>query len=303
MEDFKSIALFLTIVVPLVGMVAIAFFPRDRVTETRLFAAVAAAVTLALSVAIFIIYSNVLLTEGQGAANVQFDRSWVWLEAPLNITLTMGIDGISAPMILLTGIVFFAGVLVAWTVTPRSKDFFVLYFMLVAGVYGVFVVTDLFFLFFFYELAVLPMYLLIGVWGSSSDFGTFIRTKEYGALKLVLYLVAGKRVDLGGHPSPLLEDCRRLARNVAGLRSGRGQLLADRPELHVAAGGIPRKLPEPLLPLLCRRLWHSCGPLALPHLVARRSCGRAHGSEHGACWRADEVGGLRHHSCGDGGGP
>ena len=82
MGDFKGIALFLTIVVPLVGMVAIAFFPRDRVTETRLFAAVAAAVTLALSVAIFIIYSNVLLTEGQGTANVQFDRSWVWLEAP-----------------------------------------------------------------------------------------------------------------------------------------------------------------------------------------------------------------------------
>ena len=77
--------------------------------------------TLALSVAIFIIYSNVLLTEGQGAANVQFDRSWVWLEAPLNITLTMGIDGISAPMILLTGIVFFAGVLVSWTVTPRPR--------------------------------------------------------------------------------------------------------------------------------------------------------------------------------------
>ena len=60
-----------------------------------------------------------------------------------------------------------------------------------AGVYGVFVVRDLFFLFFFYELAVLPMYLLIGVWGSSTDFGTFLRTKEYAATKLFLYLVAG----------------------------------------------------------------------------------------------------------------
>jgi len=58
-------------------------------------------------------------------------------------------------------------------------------------VYGVFAVQDLFFLFFFYELAVLPMYLLIGVWGSSTDFGTFVRTKEYGAMKLFLYLVAG----------------------------------------------------------------------------------------------------------------
>ena len=73
----------------------------------------------------------------------------------------------------------------------RVKDFFMLFFLLVAGVYGVFVSLDLFFLFFFYELAVLPMYLLIGVWGSSSDFGTFLRPKEYGAMKLMLYLVAG----------------------------------------------------------------------------------------------------------------
>ena len=57
--------------------------------------------------------------------------------------------------------------------------------------FGVFAVRDLFFLFFFYELAVLPMYLLIGVWGSSTDFGTFLRTKEYGAMKLMLYLIGG----------------------------------------------------------------------------------------------------------------
>ncbi len=94
-------------------------------------------------------------------------------------------------MVLLTGIVMFTGVLVSWNVTHRSKDFFILYFLLLSGVFGVFVSLDLFFLFFFYELAVLPMYLLIGVWGSSSDFGTFVRTKEYGAMKLMLYLVAG----------------------------------------------------------------------------------------------------------------
>ena len=73
-------------------------------------------------------------------------------------------------MVMLTGIVMFTGVLVSWNVTHRTKDFFVLYFLLIAGVFGVFVSLDLFFLFFFYELAVLPMYLLIAVWGSSSDF-------------------------------------------------------------------------------------------------------------------------------------
>ena len=63
--------------------------------------------------------------------------------------------------------------------------------MLFRSVFGVFAARDLFFLFFFYELAVLPMYLLIGVWGSSTDFGTFLRTKEYGAMKLMLFLIAG----------------------------------------------------------------------------------------------------------------
>ena len=107
------------------------------------------------------------------------------------ITLRLGIDGISALMVLLTGIVLFTGVLVSWGIDDRAKEFFVLYLLLLAGVFGVFVTLDMFFFFFFYELAVMPMYLLIGVWGSSSRFPTFIRTKEYGAMKLMLYLVAG----------------------------------------------------------------------------------------------------------------
>ena len=73
-------------------------------------------------------------------------------------------------MALLTCIVMFTGTLISWSIADRNKDFFILYFMLLSGVFGVFVSLDLFFLFFFYELAVLPMYPLIGVWGSSSTF-------------------------------------------------------------------------------------------------------------------------------------
>ena len=113
-----------------------------------------------------------------------------WLPL-LGITLSLGVDGISALMVLLTGIVFITGVLISWNIVHRPKDFFVLYLLLVAGVFGVFVSQDLFFFFFFYELAVVPMYLLIAVWGSSTDFRTFLRTKEYSAMKLMLYLVAG----------------------------------------------------------------------------------------------------------------
>ena len=128
----------------------------------------------------------------------QFTRTWDWLAIPgpwplgeRAITLALGVDGISALMVMLTGIVMFTGVLVSWNIVDRNKDFFILYFLLLSGVFGVFATLDLFFLFFFYELAVLPMYLLIGVWGSSTDFGTFVRTKEYGAMKLTVYLVAG----------------------------------------------------------------------------------------------------------------
>ncbi len=107
------------------------------------------------------------------------------------ISFHLGVDGITAPLLLLTGIVIFTGVFVSWNIQYRARDYFVLLFLLVSGVFGVFSSLDLFWFFFWYEVAVLPMYFLIAIWGSSTDFGTFVRTKEYGALKLVLYLVAG----------------------------------------------------------------------------------------------------------------
>ena len=184
MSDFDQIALLLLLVAPLSGAILIIFMPRDRPKDIWYFSIFVAGVSLILSLVIFARYDY-----GQGG--FQFTRSFEWLDAPLNIDFSLGIDGISAPLILLNGIVLFGGVLISQTVQYRTRDFFVLLLALGSGVFGVFVVRDLFFLFFFYELAVLPMYLLIGVWGSSTDFGTFLRTKEYGAMKLMLYLIAG----------------------------------------------------------------------------------------------------------------
>ncbi|MBI1886092.1 MAG: NADH-quinone oxidoreductase subunit M [Chloroflexi bacterium] len=139
-----------------------------------------------------IIFGKYQFDDGGYAFELQLD--WLGNVAFLGekgITYHLAVDGIAAPLVLLTGIVIFAGVFMSWNIEYRNKDFFILLFLMVGGVYGVFESVDLFFLFFFYELAVLPMYLLIAVWGSSTDFGTFVRTKEYGAMKLVLYLVAG----------------------------------------------------------------------------------------------------------------
>ena len=173
----------LLVALPLVGGVVLIFFPAGRHDLVRWYSAAIAGVTALMSVYVFFSYDH-------GAAGFQFAREFEWLPL-LGIKFSVGVDGIAILMVLLTGLVFIAGVLSSWSTTHRPKDFFVLYLLLVAGVFGVFVTRDLFFFFFFYELAVVPMYLLIGVWGSSSSFKTFVRTKEYGAIKLILYLVAG----------------------------------------------------------------------------------------------------------------
>lgn len=127
-----------------------------------------ATLMLLLSFAVFLAFTP-------ATGGFQLDERYAWLPQ-LGITLHLATDGIAAPLVLLTGVVIFCGTLVSLKVTHRPKDYFILLFTLVGGVYGTFLSLDLFFLFFFYEIAVLPMYLLIGVWGSSTDFGTFLRT-------------------------------------------------------------------------------------------------------------------------------
>ena len=200
MNSFDQVALLLIILVPLAGAGLSMLLPRDRPNDAWYFAIFVSAITLVLSVILFVGYDF-------AAGGYQFVRVYQWLDAPLNIDLHLAMDGIAAPLVLLNGIVLFGAVLISQTIKHRSRDFFVLLLALGSGVFGVFVVQDLFFLFFFYELAVLPMYLLIGVWGSSTyfdsdkqrlwgipirfDLGAYDRPKEYGAMKLMLVLVAG----------------------------------------------------------------------------------------------------------------
>ena len=184
MANFDSVSLLLLALVPLAGAALAMFLPKDRPRDAWQFAIFVSAICLALSIVVFIRYDY-------GVGGVQFAREYAWIGHPLNISLDLGLNGIGAPLVLLNGIVLLGAALISQTIRRRTRDFFVLLLALGAGVYGVFIVRDLFFLFFFYELAVLPMYLLIGVWGSSTDFGAFLRTKEYGAMKLMLMLVAG----------------------------------------------------------------------------------------------------------------
>jgi NADH-quinone oxidoreductase subunit M len=191
---------------PFVGALLIMFTARRSPLAVRLIAAVTTGISTVLSLWLYAAYDREsALTGGPG---FQFYEK-VPLVPPLGINYELGVDGISLLMVLLTSIIIFAGVFASWTVSTRSQEFYALLLALVTGVYGVFVSLDLFVFFLFYELAVLPMYLLIGIWGSSGDVrprGIFawayretgVGTKEYAAMKLTLYLLFGSAFILVG---------------------------------------------------------------------------------------------------------
>ena len=102
---------------------------------------------------------------------------------PLNIKYAVGVDGISVVMLLLSSIIVFTGTFASWQLKPLTKEYFLWFTLLSTGVFGFFISTDMFTMFMFYEVALIPMYLLIGVWGSGH--------KEYSAMKLTLMLMGG----------------------------------------------------------------------------------------------------------------
>ncbi len=168
---------------PIVTGLLILLIPADRKTETRVAALAAGALALALSIWVYFAYDV-------AAGGYQFVEKYSWLPS-LGISYYVGVDGMNAPLLLLTGVVMFTGVLISWGIDDRPREFFAFLFILATGVFGVFVALDLFMLFFFYEIAVFPMYLLISIWGWKV-------TREYAAMKLTLYLFIGSVVALVG---------------------------------------------------------------------------------------------------------
>jgi NADH-quinone oxidoreductase subunit M len=168
---------------PIVAGTLLFFFPAERKEWTRRFALAAASLDLLLSLIVYFNYDRT-------AGGYQFVEKISWVPR-LGISYHLGVDGISAPLVLLTGIVIFTGVLISWGIEDRPREFFSFLYILATGVFGVFVSLDLFSLFFFYELAVFPMYLLISNWGWEV-------TREYAAMKLTLYLFIGSVVALVG---------------------------------------------------------------------------------------------------------
>jgi NADH-quinone oxidoreductase subunit M len=168
----------LLVLMPLITAVAVLFCKGPN--GVRWVSLAGATVQLLLSFGLLALYWKERAA-GNGAVML-FEYRHVWFRA-LNIWYHVGVDGISVAMILLTAFVMEAAILVSWKIEKMGKEFFVLLLLLSAGGYGFFLSLDLFTLFFFLEVSVIPKFLLIGVWGSGK--------KEYSAMKLALMLMGG----------------------------------------------------------------------------------------------------------------
>ena len=171
----------LLVIIPLLTLLALFTGKGQRFVRTVVTAGFGLQLVCAVAVAVVFLQQRAVSDEAMLLCS---DTVWY---APFNIHYTVGVDGISVVMLLLSAVVAFAGVFSAWNM---ERDFFVWYSLLAVGVFGYFISLDLFTMFMFYEVALIPMYLLIGVWGSGR--------KEYAAMKLTLMLMGGSALLLIG---------------------------------------------------------------------------------------------------------
>lgn len=170
------------LLIPVLGVILLLFVPSKHKGLVKAIPIVVSTISLVLSVFAYYSYNIAL-------GGMQFLENISWIPS-FGINYSLGIDGISAPLVLLTSIIFFSGVLVSLNIDKRTKEFFIYMMILVSGVFGVFMSRDLFFLMLFLELTVIPKFILINIWGS--------KNREYAAYKYTLYLLAGSAVALIG---------------------------------------------------------------------------------------------------------
>jgi NADH-quinone oxidoreductase subunit M len=175
----------LFVIIPVLTITGV-IISRDA-RNTRLISAIGMGLQLILAGILVFLY---LAERKAGNTSPMLSMSdMVWFKS-LNIHYVIGVDGIAVAMIALTSIVVFAGIFASWEVEILKKEFFISLILLSTGVFGFFISLDLFTMFLFYEVAVIPMYLLIGIWGSGP--------KEYSAMKLTLMLMGGSALLMVG---------------------------------------------------------------------------------------------------------
>jgi NADH-quinone oxidoreductase subunit M len=175
----------LFVVIPVLTMTGIVLIKDMRQVKTV--ASIGMGIQFLMSALLIFLY--VTARQSGNTDEMLFIKDVVWFSS-LNIHYAVGVDGISVAMIGLTSVVVFAGIFASWEMDFLTKEFFISLILLATGVFGFFISIDLFTMFLFYELAVIPMYLLIGIWGSGP--------KEYSAMKLTLMLMGASALILVG---------------------------------------------------------------------------------------------------------
>jgi NADH-quinone oxidoreductase subunit M len=175
----------LFVIIPILTMIGILFTKDNK--GARLVSAIGMGTQLLATA--FLVFAYLAARKSGSMHEMLFTADYMWFPS-LNIHFAIGVDGIAVAMIGLTSIVVFAGIFASWEVEYLSREFFISLILLATGVYGFFISLDLFTMFLFYELAVIPMYLLIGVWGTGP--------KESSAMKLTLMLMGGSALLMVG---------------------------------------------------------------------------------------------------------
>jgi len=175
----------LFVLTPILTIIAITLV--KNINHVRIVSAIGMGIQLIQAAVLIFMY--LAIRKAGNTDEMVLMQSYTWFPS-LNICYAVGVDGISVAMIGLTSIVIFAGIFASWEVSDLTKEFFISLILLSSGVFGFFISIDLFTMFLFYELAVIPMYILIGIWGSGP--------KEYSAMKLTLMLMGGSALLLVG---------------------------------------------------------------------------------------------------------
>jgi NADH-quinone oxidoreductase subunit M len=182
-EQFNGL-LTATVFLPLVGALAIATIIRGD-QRIRIFAAAVALADLVLAIVVFSVFYDRM---DSGGFHLIDKVNWIGAGSPFNnetftASYHLGVDGISAPLVLLTGLLGFCAIVASWHIELRVKEYFIWLLVLQTAVMGVFTSLDLLLFFLFWELELLPMYLLISIWGSGR--------KEYSAMKFLIFTILG----------------------------------------------------------------------------------------------------------------
>jgi len=167
---------------PIVGAVILAFYPKRAEKSAKYIALVTSLVILGLAAYLWVIFDP-------SVGGMQFEEKYQWI-SNVNIYYHLGVDGISMPLVFLTALLTVLGVTVSWNIDHKPKAFFALLLLLEVGMLGVFLSLDFILFYVFWELVLLPMYFLIGIWGSSN--------RLYAAIKFFIYTLLGSVLMLVG---------------------------------------------------------------------------------------------------------